>query len=308
MIESTAPVRQDRALRGALLMMAGMAVMTVMDTIAKLVVEADYHPLQILAIRGWLVLPILLFWAHRTGGLASLKTKRPKAMIARGLVGFLAPLAFFSALKFVPLADAVVVFFAAPIIMTALSMPVLKERVGPQRWAAVLIGFVGVAIAMRATGEGAAPAEGQAEDGFAFFAVMMLLIGTTAYAVLSVMGRFLSDTESTFKLVFYFNLGVTLPSTVLAPFVWTPLTQEVFVGIVLIAVFALVGHLLMTGAFTAAPVSVVAPFEYTALIWAVLAGYLVWGDAPTAQVWLGAAIIIGCGLFISYRETRLRRR
>lgn len=287
----SAPAGQHhKALQGAILMVVAMFVLSGMDVLAKLVVEADYHPAQLLAIRGWIVILLFCLWLPKLGGLEALKTTRPVLMWTRGLIGFSAPFCFFLALRDVSLPDAVTVFFASPIMMTAFSVILLRERVGLYRWSAVLVGFVGVAIAMQ-------PGANSFQS-----AMLLVLVATAGYSLLSVIGRMLSDTESTFRLVFYFNAGVTIVATLIAPFVWKSLTLEALAGIGLIAVLAIIGHICLTLSFSSAPIGVVAPFEYSALIWAALAGYLVWGDQPAWHMWLGAAIITASGIFIAYRE------
>ncbi len=295
MTAPSAAIRQDRAIAGILFMMSGMFVLTGMDVFAKLLVQADFHPGQILFVRGLFVMAMMLAWLPFGGGVARLKTRRLPLVLLRGIIGILAPLSFFTALKTVPLADATVVFFAAPILMTALSPFVLKERVGPYRWAAVLIGFCGVAIAMN-------------PGGLSFDPVLLLvLVAMAAYSGLFLVGRWMSDTESAFVLVFYFNLGVTIVSAVMSPFVWQPMDTETWGLMGAMAVLALAGHLLLTKAFVSAQIGVISTFEYTALIWAALLGYLVFGDVPPLNVWTGGAVIAASGIFIIYRETRAAR-
>ncbi len=278
-------------------MLGGMLVLTGMDVVVKLVVQADYHPVQVLFIRGWVVLAIMLVILPFFGGLRALIPGRPIALVARGLIGFLAPFSFFTALKTVPLADATVVFFAAPILMTGLSPFVLKERVGLYRWAAVLVGFIGVLVAMQPSTMG----------GFDPL-IGLVFLAMLTYSALGLMGRWLSDTETTFRLVFYFNMGILIVSTVLAPFFWQPLPLEVFAGMATIAILALVGHAFVTQAFVSAPLAVVSPFEYSSLLWAAVLGYLAFGDFPEVAVWIGGAIIAASGTFILYREARLAKK
>lgn len=292
MTAQTTAIRQDKALAGILYMMSGMFILTGMDVLAKLSVVAGYHPAQILLVRGVFILTMMSAYLPFAGGFAVIRTNRLGIVLFRGMWGILAPLAFFSALKTVPLADATVVFFAAPILMTALSPFILKERVGAYRWAAVLIGFVGVAIAMN-------------PGGLSFDPVLLLvLVAMVAYAGLFLVGRWLSDTESAFVLVFYFNMGVTIVAAIISPFVWTPMDGDAWILMAGIAVLALVGHLLLTKAFVSAQIGVISTFEYTALLWAALLGYFVFGDIPPINVWAGGAVIAASGIFIIYRETR----
>ena len=288
--------RQNRAVAGIAHMLLGMLILTGMDVLVKVIVQADFHPIQVLFIRGWIVLAIMFAVLPWFGGLPALKPVRPFALVVRGAVGFLAPFSFFTALKTVPLADATVVFFAAPLLMTGLSPFVLKEKVGPYRWGAVVVGFIGVVIAVNPSTSGMNPM------------LFMVFLALLAYTALALMGRWLGDTETTFRLVFYFNLGILVVSSVFVAFVWKPISIEALAALVAISVMALVGHVLLTKAFIMAPLSIVSPFEYSSLLWAAVLGYLVFGDVPPETVWIGGAIIAASGMFILYREARLARR
>lgn len=277
-------------------MLCGMLILTGMDVIVKILVQADIHPIQVLFIRGWIVLAIMFAVLPMFGGLRALIPGRPVALVVRGIIGFLAPFSFFTALKTMPLADVTVVFFAAPLLMTGLSPFVLKERVGPYRWGAVIVGFVGVVVAVNPSASGMDPM------------LFMVFLALVAYSALALMGRWLGDTETTFRLVFYFNLGILVVSSVLVAFVWEPISLEATGGMVAVSIMALVGHVLLTKAFLLAPLSIVSPFEYSALLWAAILGYLVFGDVPPSTVWVGGAIIAASGMFILYREARLARR
>ena len=292
MTAQTTATRQNRAVAGIVFMLLGMLVLTCMDVLAKILVQDDYHPAQILFVRGLFILAMMLAYLPFAGGLARIKTRRPVPVLLRGIIGILAPLSFFWALRTVPLADATVIFFAAPILMTALSPFILGERVGLHRWSAVLVGFAGVAIAMK-------------PGGLTFDPVMLLvLLAMVSYSGLFLAGRWLSDTESAFVLVFYFNLGVTIVAMLISPFVWLPMDPHIWWMMAAVAVLALAGHLLLTQAFVSAQIGVISTFEYSSLLWAALLGYLVFGDVPGWNVWFGGAIIVVSGVYIIYRESR----
>jgi len=211
------------------------------------------------------------------------------------MFGFFAPYCFFTSLKTLPLADTSVVFFSGTFMITALSWPLLKEKVGVHRWAAVIIGFIGVIIAMKPQGDGQ------------LIGYIYCLAGSFAYAILFISGRWLSKTESVVSLVFMFNFGLAIVSTLSVPLVWVPMSGELIMIVFLFSVLALSGHLCLTAAFSKAPVGVIAPFEYTALIWTVILGYFIWQDIPALNVVIGAVIIISCGLYVIYRESRYRQ-
>lgn len=275
---------------GISFMVGGIIVITVMDAMVKILVEADYSPFQVLAIRGWLITIILLGWMSLRGQLGNLKTSRGGHYVIRGAIGFFAPFLFFTALGDMPLADAVVVFFAAPFIMTALSIPLLKEVVGRHRWAAICFGFVGVIVVLQ-------------PGGGTFQTASLLVLGSClSYSLVQIMTRWMSNTEPAIRIVFYFNLAIAVISTCALPFIWRPMSFEHVVLFLAMTIFAMGGHLLMTTAFTRAPVGVIAPFEYTGLIWSALLGYLIWGDFPASHVWLGAGIIMVSGIYMVHRE------
>jgi len=238
-----------------------------------------------------LFIPLVLF---ARGELQQLYTRQPAHHLARGMIGFLAPLSFFSALKTLPLADASVIFFSAAFILTAASALFLKERVGIHRWSAVVIGFIGVVIAMNPTGSGD------------LSAYLMVLCAAIIYSLIFIWGKKLSHADSIIALVFSMNLGMGLVASTFLPWVWVPITWQMLGELTLMAVVALVAHYTFAAAFVRAEISVLAPFEYTMLLWTVAIGYLVWSDVPTTEMWTGAALIIGAGIYVAHREA-LRR-
>ena len=281
---------QTNNLQGIALMIGGIFSVTIMDTFAKILVEADYSPFQFLAIRGWIITFLFMGWFWYRGQVRHLKTDRAHHYLVRGLIGFCAPFFFFSALREMPLADAVVVSFAAPFIMTALSIPLLGEKVGRYRWAAILIGFIGVVIVIQ-------PGAGTIQSG-----TIYVLIACLSYSLIQIMTRWMSDTESPVKIVFYFNAVTGIIGTCALPFVWKDMPLNHFLIVIALSAIAMVGHILMTTAVSKAPISVVAPFEYSALVWSTLLGFLIWGDFPAQHVWIGAAIIVLSGIYMIHRE------
>jgi drug/metabolite transporter (DMT)-like permease len=293
-LESKLPNSPNNLL-GIALMMLGMLLMACMDTTVKWLVEADVSPVQVLAMRSWIIVPVILFSLALRNQLSLLKTNRPLAHGLRGGLGILAPLPFFAALKYLPLADATVVFFSSSFILTAISATFLKEKVGIHRWSAVAIGFGGVVIAMNPEGEGQ------------FWAYLLVLCAAFTYAGIQVSGKQLMKQDSIISLVFSFNLMIGIASTAMLPWVWVPVSWDVIFVVLLMALLAVSGHIALTAAFGKAQISAIAPFEYTSLIWVVLLGYLLFQDIPSQQVWLGAAVVISCGLYMIYRESLHRR-
>jgi len=277
---------------GIVLMMLGAALLTAMDGTVKLLVMKDFSPFQILAVRGWIIFVLMAAWILPREGLDALKTKRWGWHLGRSVIGFAAPFLFFLSFRALPLADATVIFFGATFIMTAASALFLKERVGAHRWAAVFIGFTGVVIA--------------ANPGTGVFQVEALyaLCASVTYAFLVLSARWIGDTEPTFRMVFYYNLGLMVIATLVLPFVYKPMSMEDLGIILAISILAFSGHICLTRAFVVAPVGVIAPFEYTSLIWAALFGFVLFADIPAPNVWIGAAVIVMCGLYVIARERR----
>ena len=276
---------------GIAYMVGGMFLLVLMDATAKWLVEADISPIQVLAIRSWIIVSSILVFLLARGNLGVLKTERPVFHGIRGALGFAAPLCFFLALKDLPLADATVVFYASTFILTALSALLLKERVGIHRWGAVVTGFAGVLIAVNPQGDGK------------LSAYLLVLCSAFVYASLLLSGKRLSERDSVTSLVFSFNLAIGILATLLLPLVWVPVSWNIAAVLVLLALFAVGGHFSLTIAFSKAQVSAIAPFEYSSLVWAILVGYLIWLDIPSMRVLLGAGIIIASGLYVIHRES-----
>ena len=286
---------QSNNLLGIGLMIMAMLLFVIMDALAKWLVSSQMSAIQLIAIRGWIILPIILLVLAARGQIKDLATRQPLQHMMRGCCGFLTPLAFFTSLKSLPLADATVIFFSSTFILTAASAIFLKERVGLHRWSAVLVGFIGVVIAMDPSGGGD------------LWAYLLVLSAATIYAMIFVSGKYLSRNDSVISLVFSLHLGMGLMATLALPWVWVPISLLELGQLSLLTVIALFAHYLFTAAFARADVSALAPFEYTSLLWATTIGYLVWQDIPTTEVWIGAGIIITCGLYVVHRES-LRHR
>ena len=261
------------------------------DVSAKWLVGADYPIIQLIAVRGWFISLMLIVWVLVTRQVTAIKTQRPWAHFLRLVVCFLAPLLMFRALRDMPLADVTVIVFGSTFMTTALSVPLFKEKVDIHRWSAVAMGMVGVVIALRPTADIFNPA-----------AVFALLAGLS-FAGINLTARWLRDTESTLQLVFYLMIGITVFSSAILPTVWIPVNSGDWVIFAAFGSFTILGYLFMTRAFMVAPTGLVAPFEYTVLIWAVVFGYLIWEEVPDLFVWTGAAIIVLSGIYLIQRES-----
>ncbi len=285
--------RQNRPLPGIGLMMAAVGLLSIMDMILKIMMTAGHSVFQLLFLRSAIIAILFAAVLPRWGGIAALRTTRPALLLLRSLAGAGGALLFFASLRYLPLADAIVVAFGATFMMTALSVPLLKETVGRQRWLATIVGFIGVLIAVR--------------PGGTFHPAALLAVGGSfCYALMMVLGRWLGTSEPSYRQVFYFNIALGLMTLPMALTIWVPMTSMDMVLLGSMSALAFAGHFCLTAAFVQAPVGVVAPLEYTALAWATALGYLVWGDVPDAAVLGGAAIIVLCGLYILRQESRQR--
>jgi drug/metabolite transporter (DMT)-like permease len=290
-------------LRGILLMVLSVFLFSSMDAVIKWASQ-DYPTGQIVFFRNFVAfVPVYLFlWQTQTP--MPLRTNRLGGHLLRGIVGVTSMSLFFLALGLLPLADAMALGMSGPIFLTALSVPLLRERVGIRRWSAVIVGFFGVLIMVR-------PGTGVFQP-----AALTALGGAFFYALAMVSIRHLSRTEPAPTIVFYFTLFAALVGLLSWPLAeampdWLdPWVLPDLAGWALLIGIGLIGgtaQLTMTYAFKLAPVAVIAPFEYGALIFGVLYGFAIWSDIPDRYILLGAAVVIASGLYIIYREAKLRR-
>ena len=283
---------RNRVTAGIGMMCAGVVCLCLNDAIAK-TLTADYNPIQILFLRNIIALPIAILIALKMGGRTALISHRPAAHLLRGALWICAATLFFTGLSLMGLAEATALVFIMPVFVTAISALVLREQVGWRRWTAVLVGFVGVLVVVR-------PGSG------AFQAASLLPIATAfVYAMLMLSARFVDPRESVWTLMLYLTGAGALISALAMPFVWVqPHAEDIwlFLGV---ALFGTIGITLITQAFRLAPAAVVAPFDYTALLWATLLGWLLWDEIPDMATYVGAAIIIASGIAIVLRERQL---
>ena len=240
--------------------------------------------------------PIVAYIA-RTTGFSVLRTERPLGHLHRSVVGLIGMSCSFSALQHLALTEATAFTFAAPLFMTALSALMLREPVGWHRWGAVIVGFLGVLIMVR-------PEPGHMNVGGVAFALTAAL--GSAMAMVQI--RQIAVTEKGATIVFYFTLAGTLLGLAVSLFDWVtpdPLTLVVLIASGLVGG---VGQLFLTEAIRVAPVGVVAPFDYSQLIWATILGYLIWGELPHAATIAGALVVAASGIYILHRELLRFRR
>jgi drug/metabolite transporter (DMT)-like permease len=262
-----------------------------MDALSKHAVSQLSIPVLI-AARSAMVLVLLGPWVLRSGGGSALRTRRPWAHGVRGLLAVCSMLAFFESLRLLPLATVIAISFAAPLFMTLLSVPLLKERVGVHRWGALLAGFVGVSLIVGP----------QAMDGALGLGAWLALVAAFFYAASMTCVRWLSPTESDLSMLVWQNLTMGLAGAMGLFFVPLEVAPGMWPIIGFMAVLVLLGQRCTFRALRLAPVGVVAPFHYSELLWAALLGWIFWLEWPGAHVWWGAFLVVGAGLYTLWRE------
>jgi len=280
--------------KGILYMLAASATLTIMDAGIKWLTR-DYPVPQIGFMRYAVGLLIAMALAARLGGIGTLRTKRLGGHALRSLFNLATMLTFYYALDALPLTDSIAIGYAAPLFMTALSVPLLGERVGWRRWSAVGVGFLGVLIAAQPSGAGISTG------------ALWALAAALFYALTLVTSRQLSTTESSHTILFYYSVFVVVALGAVMPWVWvTPRWQDLWL-ILFTGIAGSFGQFFLNQAFRYGEVSLLAPLDYSGLVWAGLLGFIVWADVPTPAVLTGSAIIISAGVYIVRREAMLRR-
>jgi drug/metabolite transporter (DMT)-like permease len=273
---------------GIALMLVGMALFSLNDAIGNWLVST-YSVGQVVLVRSVFALAVLLVLLRGTGYASLLSVERPGVQAARVVFSTAEVFCFYAAVAVLPLADTMTYWLAAPIYVAALSPLLLGERVGAMRWAAILLGFVGVIIALGPTG------------AVSPLATALALIGSLCFGLMMITGRFLRGTPDR-TLVFWQTAGALLAGLAFAPFAWIPPGPADFALLGLLGIVAMLAHLFVTRALKLADATTVAPFQYTLLPWAILFGWLFFGDLPHAAMLGGAAIIVVSGLILFLRD------
>jgi drug/metabolite transporter (DMT)-like permease len=276
--------------RAVLAMLAAVASFSLMDAGLKTLVE-NYPPLQVASLRGAASFPLVLMWALATGGIASLRPRRWSLHLLRGALGVAMMVCFVYALHTLPLSTAYSIFFVAPLMITALSVPMLGEHVGPRRWTAIAIGLIGVLVLLRPSGE-----------GLVSVAALAVLLAALGYAISGVTVRILARTDSIQSMMVWLMAMIALGAGALAWSDWVPIRASDGWVILGVGVAGALGQYAITEAFRVGEASLIAPLEYTALVWGVLLDATLWGVLPDGVTWIGAAIIIASGLYLMRRE------
>ncbi|GAA0734151.1 DMT family transporter [Sphingomonas japonica] len=287
----------NRPLAGIGLRLLAALALSVMFATAKLADERGAHLVEIVFWRQAFVLPIVLAVVFASGqGIASLRTAKPRAHLWRMIVGLSGMCFNFWAVTLLPLAESTTFGFTVPIFATILSALVLGEATGRHRWAAVIAGFVGVLIVLQ-PGDGHVPLAG----------ALVALTGAVLTASVTILIRQLGATERATTTVFWFSASSLVPMGIALPFFTSQHDGATWGLLLATGIAGGIAQLALTGALRLAPVAVVLPMDYSSLIWATALGWLLFGVLPAPLTWLGAPIIIASGLYIVWREHRLRR-
>ncbi len=287
---------EKRPALGVALMLGAMAVLPCIDVIAKVLGQQGMPILQVVWARLAIGAALSLPFALRIGGRAALWPDRPVYHLVRAGFLVLATFCFFLSLTFLPIADALAIFFVQPLIVTILSALILREQVGPRRWAAVAVGFIGTLIIIR-------PGFAEVNPGS-----LLALAAGASLACYFVMTRRIAGRTDAMITTFHTSLlgGLLLSLVIWSVWQWpTPAQWAMFVALALIATF---GHLMIVRAYDHAEASLLAPLAYTEMIMATILGWLFFQDFPDGWTILGVSILIGCAIYISVRERAAGRR
>jgi drug/metabolite transporter (DMT)-like permease len=276
--------------RGVLSMLCAVGFFAAMDTGLKLL-SAHYPAAQVAALRGLASLPLVAAWALASVGARALLQVRWSLHLLRGVLAVLMMVAFTYALRSLPLTTAYALFFVAPLFITALSGPVLGERVGAGRWLAVAGGGIGVLVVLRPSA-----------DGLLGWGGLAVIGSAAAYALSAVTVRLIGKTDSTQTMVFWMVTMLSLGASALALPGWQPLHAGDGWVIAGVGVVGALGQYAITEAFRLGEASVIAPLEYTALVWGLGIDIALWHAYPDAITLVGAGIIVGSGLYLLRRE------
>ena len=278
-------------LRSIRAMLAAVLLFSVMDTIMKLL-SAEFPAMQVASLRSLSSLPLVCAWVAWRGRFRTMLQVRWPLHLLRALIGIFMLALFAYGVRGLSLAEAYTIFFIGPILITALSVFVLKERVNRARWLAIAIGMAGVLVVLRPSGE-----------GFLTLGGLAILLAAVFYAVSAVTGRVLARSDSSEQMVFWLMLLMALGATALAAPSWTPVEVRHLPLLGGLALSGFLAQLALTEAFSHGEASVVAPFEYTALACGIGIDWVLWQTLPDQYTLIGAAIIIGSGLYLIRHES-----
>lgn len=278
-------------LQGVAAMASAAAILTVHDTGTKLLLEL-YPINQLVTVRQLFSLLILSVIIQFTSGWQVLRVTNKPAMAWRAVTFISTTVLIVASLEALPIATVLAIVFASPLIVAVLSVPFLGERVGPRRWIAIAIGFLGVLIILRPVSPG-------------FEALLLIPVAAAiSSGFRDLVTRWLSRTDSSISILYWSNLATVIAGTLTIPLAWNPMAAEHYALLFVLAILNTTAHFLMIYALRMGDAALVSPFRYTALVWAVLLGYLVWGHLPDQWTLLGSAVVVASGVFLAIREAQ----
>jgi len=283
-----------RSLKAIAFMVTAVAAFSGMDTLLKVLSE-HYPPMQVVALRGAAAVPFMVVPLLVMGRLKALKPVRMGMHILRALLQLFVLVTFVYAVRALSLADAYSIFLSAPLIVTALSVPLLGEHVGWRRWVAVCVGLVGVLTMLKPSA-----------SSLVSLGAVAALLSAAGYAFNSIALRIITRTDSTVSVTFWMISLMAVMALCFAAPQWIPIRGEDWLLLAAIGFFSAIAQHLLTEAFRNAAPSVVAPFEYTALLWGIGIDRVVWGVLPSSRVYIGGGIVIASGLYLIWREHVVR--
>lgn len=291
---SVDPVPQARRAGPALYMLGAVALFALMDAGLK-TLSPHYPALQVATLRGAAALPLVLAWSLASIGARGLLRVHWPLHLLRGVLGVALMAGFVYGVRTLPLTTAYAISFVAPLLVTAMAVPILGEKVGPRRWGAIVVGLVGVLVVLRPTGQGMMTLGGLA-----------ILLAAVCYAASAITVRVLAQRDSTQAMVFWLMLMLVVGGGALSWHAWAPIQSHHWWIIAGIGVVGTLAQVALTEAFRHGEASMIAPLEYTALVWGVLLDVALWQVLPDGVTWLGAGIIVASGLYLIRRE-RVRK-
>lgn len=277
-------------LRSIRAMCAAVALFSLMDTAMKMLSQT-YPAMQVTALRALSSLPLVVAYCAYRGAFATMLKIRWSMHFLRMALGIAMLFCFAYGIRHLSLAEAYTIFFIAPALITALSVFFLKERVNAARWIAIVIGLLGVLVVLRPDG-----------DGFLTMGGLAILGAAVCYAIAAIAARILAKTDNNEQMVFWLMLLMAIGASIIAAPEWVALRQQDYLLLCGLAITGFFGQLAITKAFSSGEASVVAPFEYTALAWGVAIDWLLWNGLPDRYTLVGAAIIIGSGIYLIRHE------
>lgn len=293
----SSPPQSKNVIYGLLLRLGAMLAISVMFAFVKLAERNGVHILESLFWRQLAGMPVVVLWLWWMGSLSDIRTNRFGGHALRMFLGIGAMALNFTAMTLLPMAEAATISFAVPIFATLLAALLLREPTGRYRWGAVLLGFVGVLLAIQPGSNIIAPT-----------GALVALCGAGMTAAVTIQIRRLAIVETTGAIVFWFSLSSLLPLGIAMIFVAAPHSMQAIGYIALLSLAGAIGQILLTAALKHAPVAAALTMDYSSLIWAALLGLFFFGDIPGISVFTGAPVIIAAGLIILWREHHLSQQ